>query len=1621
MDCNTGSSQITTPKKVNFARLSRVVIDLFAKILRDILLFYYPHSDDLRQKIRDIQLEEKLWKDMAKITDGDGYEKCDVSLLYTLLRNTCQIEPPTITERRKIVWGGDKIPSRECTSLGDDIERIRIIRNKVCSHVHSTEIEDGDCEKYFGISLGICKRLSGKFGRLDYVKELETLKICRMEADSLVALTDKMTENIESNEALRDYVREESRKVHNKLDKLYQVVTQLKGPSAGELINRDRKGNIQCITENGLDIMKRIITEPENEDVKGKSRHIIDAVIIDTCGRRDGINLQLLETRFNDLFHSSFRKTVGLKMLEYLRKSTDKFTIYQNKSKQWNVKLVKNTSSIKKKRNKKQDYAMALNRNATDEDVDVSPTGLLKDTEPSTRVNKNYPENFEAFQIYENPCHIRYDKHRDTEKSASHLDMESKGENESLSPISDAIAQSISEFLEKVHNFEKSSESFALVVAKTDIMPNIDSLALIPWLCVFDFDMNSREDGLYSVLEGHIKTVHPCTLKDRPRFSFSYTYWCQLRGNCQIPDTCIDCDARLWINKIKVNLEEHLETLAEYISNNSKLKVVLLWPKEREDIKFVVKFMMQLDAAILPDIFVIHPEMLEEPASLGQIESTYKLKVPYESFYSYLKTHLRKVKPRTSARYTLPTFDGCNNPGIDEFTASHLQEDLNILYMKGDEECSFDVCDIKEEGKNFLRGGTLRWFVYYECDEGGYFDVKRDIMNKILSDIRRFHIKRSLSGILEVFHTPGAGGTTLSQRILWELHTEIPCVQVKSNIQSTTFDIVQHVKLLFEKTQLPILVLLDGRDDSEVKYFYNQCGLQSISVIVLHVQRFRKEPKDANLIRGKYWIKSQVSPREAKQFCIRYLEFCDTEEKKENLQTITENVTKGELHQVYEFGLTTFAHEYKGVEAYVRGYLHLVPDTELNSTQKLLGYLSLVYFYGQMSLPCELFSKLLQKNNGIAFEDLPFEVHQLVVKSDNHQHRGFIRICHQIVAKEILEQILGRNITVPHKSSSQNLSQEACRNLVHFAHEFIKEMKRKFDKKIHWKKNIIVEIFNKIFLNRDTHDIDEYSLQKPRPRFSRFFTDIEKCSTKQDRIEIMQIIVSCCAENPNYHAHLGRMYTLYYPGEETTMAEKHFKEAISICEKEQNRGKKISNLCPEDHSSNASIYHMYGMHFYHRLCTITRDSIEKNFEKDIYIVLEYAQNACLNFETSRENSYPGIGQSYGLVGEIMIRTEVCNYINKHMNMRLSEYIRSPMSPVVVFVRESMVQIFELITQCYSTLDRDELPPTMSKQISLYKELFNEVDLAELCSPEGPLDYTKRRHKVTQIKLKYGKLERYDIFSLDKRTPSKDILEIVKHLEDNFMELEITGHLGCSTGLVESDYKDWINAIRLNQYNRTTRLEEVYRKIHQWHEVVHTPISKFYVFIVCAAMTILDNDVSHFIEATEMLEEVKKYKYHFHRPSKPREWFGNSTGVKCLIPSYFIKPIPDSGVDEIEIKNEFSPKILKGTISGANKRTLWGTISLNVCNGSQFEVFFAPVRTKEKLVGPMYANQRVEFVLCFNVSHGFMAYNVKRLETIQCDQCSRKVEFTTGQCIANCKCGSLVKKLKAEEPFFHGFS
>lgn len=55
-----------------------------------------------------------------------------------------------------MIWGGNLILFWDCKELGDDVERIRIIWNRVFSYVYFIDMEDGDFEKYLEIFLDVC-------------------------------------------------------------------------------------------------------------------------------------------------------------------------------------------------------------------------------------------------------------------------------------------------------------------------------------------------------------------------------------------------------------------------------------------------------------------------------------------------------------------------------------------------------------------------------------------------------------------------------------------------------------------------------------------------------------------------------------------------------------------------------------------------------------------------------------------------------------------------------------------------------------------------------------------------------------------------------------------------------------------------------------------------------------------------------------------------------------------------------------------------------------------------------------------------------------------------------------------------------------------------------------------------------------------------------------------------------------------------------------------------------------------------------------------------------------------------------------------------------------------------
>ena len=122
------------------------------------------------------------------MTKGD-YSECDITLTYTVLRNCTKTK---IALRPTKNWGNVPVQPGDI-NLGDDLERIRTIRNAIYGHVASTDMSDSDYKRYIYDLKYICSRMdtvhssyltSAKVRSSTYSQRLQDIQTCCMDPDT---------------------------------------------------------------------------------------------------------------------------------------------------------------------------------------------------------------------------------------------------------------------------------------------------------------------------------------------------------------------------------------------------------------------------------------------------------------------------------------------------------------------------------------------------------------------------------------------------------------------------------------------------------------------------------------------------------------------------------------------------------------------------------------------------------------------------------------------------------------------------------------------------------------------------------------------------------------------------------------------------------------------------------------------------------------------------------------------------------------------------------------------------------------------------------------------------------------------------------------------------------------------------------------------------------------------------------------------------------------------------------------------------------------------------------------------------------------------------------------------
>ena len=168
----------TTGEKANFQRLTRLLMRGGLALLREVFDSIHPPANlpavlgnptikSNLQTLRGRVLTQPEWDCLYNPRSG-AYGKStdfDISLLCKLLREICSLTPPAT--------GWKDLPNITDHSLGAEVVRIRIYRNKIYGHNHTMEVTDADFEKLW---MEISEALLRIAGRISSAKRDEWKK-----------------------------------------------------------------------------------------------------------------------------------------------------------------------------------------------------------------------------------------------------------------------------------------------------------------------------------------------------------------------------------------------------------------------------------------------------------------------------------------------------------------------------------------------------------------------------------------------------------------------------------------------------------------------------------------------------------------------------------------------------------------------------------------------------------------------------------------------------------------------------------------------------------------------------------------------------------------------------------------------------------------------------------------------------------------------------------------------------------------------------------------------------------------------------------------------------------------------------------------------------------------------------------------------------------------------------------------------------------------------------------------------------------------------------------------------------------------------------------------------------
>ncbi|KAK3088865.1 hypothetical protein FSP39_024757 [Pinctada imbricata] len=183
----------------NYIRFGKAIVGIGTSIIQQVLDTHVPSSNIAAAVVGNVYLGNKLTpKQKLLISQAHvaGYKDFDITLCYTLLRN---VKVPNKSRFPAPTRGWGNQPLATDTTLSDDIERLRILRNEMFCHLPHPSIPIVQFTEIWTQLADICSRFKVLYpNSKDFCQELRKLELCnvtRVQWSSLVTLVEQCRGN----------------------------------------------------------------------------------------------------------------------------------------------------------------------------------------------------------------------------------------------------------------------------------------------------------------------------------------------------------------------------------------------------------------------------------------------------------------------------------------------------------------------------------------------------------------------------------------------------------------------------------------------------------------------------------------------------------------------------------------------------------------------------------------------------------------------------------------------------------------------------------------------------------------------------------------------------------------------------------------------------------------------------------------------------------------------------------------------------------------------------------------------------------------------------------------------------------------------------------------------------------------------------------------------------------------------------------------------------------------------------------------------------------------------------------------------------------------------------------